>query len=293
MDEVFEAWDAATDTWSEWSHGRLYPADRFKTIYHRPTRRETLSLPQGVSLPASKVFRHVTTAEVFMASETEHYDAADGQVYSNLYAVHRASLKSTVLRPTVSGTGDNLGPVSLIDQGVTYADVELRATDKDPADYALQLGNYEGNYFITLSPAASVLEGDFLDSGSQSYRIDHLYLDGGLLLARGIRMAPALETLTYELRTAAGGGYNTATGSVTRPTVEDREFSGFVSLSSVAVSPGSVSRTAGLEILVGVDHIGFFPVVEDRIRRGSDTFSIISVEVDGSKKLWALQCVKV
>jgi hypothetical protein len=68
--EDFNAWNPATSTFAFQLTGKLRRIDRFQTIYHRPTRRQTLSFQDGSTIPASGVLQHAPSGAVFIVSDS-------------------------------------------------------------------------------------------------------------------------------------------------------------------------------------------------------------------------------
>lgn len=285
--DTFLSWDPSTDTFlSEEFVGRLYPFDRFKTIYHRPTRRETLGVEPGVSVPAGLVIKHVPSDEVFIVTATERYDTDEDTVYDRAYALHRPEFHGRIHRYAVQGSGDDLGPEILQDIGPVYFDQELRADKKEGEAYQ----SFRGNFFVTYPAGLGIQKGDFLVSDSgRSFRLDVTYLDGGFGLARAEDVAYYKRTFVYRMKQGVSGGYDAATGTYTQPTTVSRQFS---ATARYRTKEGlNASNTVEQELILYVDKptVGFQFRLESLLIDGPDTYVIneLGDGVDGDQ--WVIK----
>ena len=291
--DSFTIWDRTSNSFGEQFTARQYVADRFKSIYHRPTRRETIALPSSFSAPASLLVRNEATQDVFALSDIDRYDAAYDELYDNARALHRVSA-GEVFREAVQGTGDNLGALVRSSVGILYADLELRTEENYPDAHREQYGNF----FLTCpqDPSLVLQDGDYyvFSAGpysGQEFRIRERYIEAGFQLARAESRAKNTESLTYKLITAAGS-YDPTTGVVTPPTTEDRVFSATVTYAKAdAGAPPILGRR--LTIYVPTGNVGFAFASEGRIVRGSDTYEIRDVSVGADNLQWILEVERV
>jgi hypothetical protein len=285
--DSFEVWDSASSAFIPGFTGRIYPFDRFKTIYHRPTRREMLGVPVDFSPPASLVLRHPATGEEYIIGETKKMDTDRDIPYDHAYALHRVLRTLSVVRPTIQGSGDDLGALVPVVVGLLHADLELRTSEREQDAYE----KFKGRFFVTMPNSIKVQKGDFLVGGSDSFRVEVAYLDGGFQMARADDVHDERETLTYFLPTGSGASLDPATGAYTKESTVPRLFSGIVS----PVDNSEADHRPGLQqpeirVFVEREHIGFEPEVGRLIERGSDRYEVHSVRIDPESDQWILAC---
>lgn len=272
--ETFLTWDSATDTFSTTSFvGRLYPFDRFKTIYSRPTRRETLGVKESVAVPEGGVIRHNQSGDTFIVTDTERYDVDDDKQYDRAYAIHRARYHGKIVRYQTQGAGDDLGPELYTEIGPVWFDTELRADKQEDEAYHA----FRGYYYLTYPITLDVRDDDYLVSDSgEWFRVDEKYIDSGFGLGRGEDVEFLKETFTYSLYTGTGGGYDPSTGVYTPPTTAARDFSGHVRIEKHLSLVDSVSAHASsLRLYVDENSVGFeFKVGGIITRANGDKFKV-------------------
>lgn len=272
--ETFETWDPLSDTFSNTSFvGRLYPFDRFKTIYNRPTRRETLGVKVGVDVPEGGVIKHNQSGDVFIVTDTERYDVDNDVQYDRAYAIHRSRYHGKIVRYQTQGTGDDLGPELYTEIGPVWFDAELRADKAEDEAYQA----FRGYFYLTFPISLDVRDDDYLvaDTG-EWFRVDEYYIDSGFGLGRGEDINFLKETFTYSLYSGTGGGYDPATGTYTPPTELSRQFSGHMRLERHHTIAESVSaHTDLLRVYVDENSVGFdFKVGGIVTRANGDKFKI-------------------
>lgn len=289
--EEFQVWDQGTDTWSTGFNGRIYVFDRFKTIYHRPTRRETLGITSSVTLPDDLVILHTATGTIYIISATNRTDVDQVNIYDRARALHRTNLKGDLIRYATAGSGDNLGPLVASDEGKIYYDLELRSEASDQMDYALQSGDMVGRFFLTAPRSMALQPGDYLLTELGAYfRVDIAYDDSGFSAARVVEMAPNHEDVIYELLSGVAGSYNPTTGVVTGATRVDRTFSGYVSESIKANQDVDGDIKYDLEVWVDVAHVGFTPAAGNYLRARSLRYHIEEVTLSHSALKYQILC---
>ena len=283
--EEFEPWYRAADVYLAPFYGRLYPFDVFKTIYHRPTRRESLSIADPDVLPESHVVRHSASGDLFAVSTTGRFNVERATTYDRLFALHRVS-RGNLTRYAVAGTGDDLGPLVADNLGAWYADLELRTEEAFPETHREQFGAF----FLT-SPYDSIYtlqDRDIVTLNGTSYQIREVYDDSGFQLARAEARPVDWETLTYKMPSSApSGSYDSVTGAVTSPTTLDRLFSGTVTDNETQLE----GQTAGDDITIHVDvgDVGFTFLVGSNLLRGTDNLEIYNVSIGPDKKQWIVK----
>jgi hypothetical protein len=285
--DSFEVWDDASSSFVPGFIGRVYPFDRFKTIYHRPTRREMLGIPTDFTLPASKVIRHQVSMQVYLVSDTLKLDSEKEIAYDSAYALHRASRTFSVIRPTIQGSGDDLGPLVPVTVGTLHGDLELRTSEREQDAYE----KFKGRFFVTLPNSIQIQRGDFLVDGGRSFRVEVQYMDGGFQMARADEMADERSVLTYYLPSGSGASFDPTTGSYTKETTVPRQFSAIVSPEDVSEAekrPGL--QDVAIRVFVERNHVGFVPEVGRKIEYGGALYEISSVRIDPESDQWILQC---
>jgi len=139
-------WDRSSDSFPVGNtfRARVYPADRFKTIYHRPTRRETLSLHPRQKIGPSLLVKHLASGKTYALAGEDRLDSSDDTIYDTARSVHLVA-RGEVFREEVQGTGDDLGPLVRVSQGTLYGDLELRTEERVPDTHREQ----SGSFFLT------------------------------------------------------------------------------------------------------------------------------------------------
>lgn len=289
--ESFDVWNRATDSWLSGFTGRVYVFDRFKTIYHRPTRRETLGITRETVLPADLVIRHTVTGAVYMVSATDRTDVDHVQVYDRARALHLTTTQGDLIRYATQGTGIDLGPLVAQDLGKCYYDLELRSETADQVEYAVQLGDMIGRYFLTVPDTAPIQKGDYIQGPDGTYyRLDVIYADSGFKLARAVDVAPLHEDIVYERPNSTPGGYDPATGVVTSVGRTDLTFSGYIGSLESAGQDVVVNVEYDLEIWVDKAHVGFEPAAGDFVRARGVRYHIDKVTIGYNGTKYQLLC---
>lgn len=282
--DQFVGWDAMSDTFSAIAQtGRLFRTDRFTTIYHRPTRRSTLSLLG--EWPASGVVRRVFGGEVLLVGANERQEIIGGSVvYDRLRQVHFVQQpsggKGDYYPASVSGSGDDLGVVTLGPAEPLYLDLELHAVNEPAAavDYVV------GKFLLTHSANAALQAGDYVAYASRWFLVEQPYVDGGFRLARVREQVVGYQTFSY-LRPGSGA-YDPVTGSVTRGE-SPRLFSGIIESGQTVLSgPTTLPR----QLIVGVfkRHLGFVPQAGDGVSLGNQRYTITTCAQVRDEQQWRL-----
>lgn len=292
QDDLFQPWDAVAEEFltgeEEGLRLRLFRVDRFTTIYHRPTRRRQLTVPPGVTLPASNVVKHVSTGDVYILSATVRQDAQQNTAYDMVVSSHLATSPSgglfTQYRPTTSGPADDPGAAELDEVAKVYCDVELRTTADEPhtIDEAI------GHFLLTLPDSAGASDGDWFVGDFGTYKVVEFYKDGGFSGARAIKQPFDLMTVTYYFDTEAGGSYNTTTGEFTPVVTEPKNISAIVSVNKEIASVSPYSEIWTGKMYISVSHITWAPKVSDSIASGGIRYKILSVVKGKSGVQWEL-----
>lgn len=286
----FAPWDASTNRFLEGSlsqiKGRLFRADRFTSIYHRPTRRAFIGLLGDG--PESGVVKRLGTDEVYLVSDTAKTEVYQGKfVYDQLRQSHLVTPPSGGLggyyAATTAGVDDDLGAVSLGLSFPTYLDLELQgiAVSEETEDVVVP------RFMLTHSRNISPLEGDYFYWNSRWFLVNTPYIDGGLNIARASELLPAYTVMTYLKPTGVASGYDPVTGVVSSATVE-RLFSALIGKDSFEGEGTEPPISRKMELYIYVRHIGFTPAVGDSIRYNSKTYQVDSVTIRRDALQWKL-----
>lgn len=288
MHDSFLSWDAATDTFPTSFTARLERIDRFKTIYNRPTRREHLSFQSDVILPASGVIKRQDTDEIFLVSDTVQSEVWQGNIlYEKLATLHRVTPDSggpaAYHAVTTSGSGADLGPVSLATAVPAYLDIELRSMAADRDAVEVMVPEMLAFFSKNVTPEA----GDYFLFDGDYYRIEEYYADSGYHSARLVKEDPAYTTLTFKQSTGTSV-YDPATGTVSATTTS-RQVSAIITSEKTARDRDLVKFQKVLGFYIYKRHIGFTPKVGERFTHDSTEYEVTLVEEGKNADQWHLE----
>jgi hypothetical protein len=285
MKDRLQCWNPTTDTFGDEFIGRIERVDRFKTIYNRPTRRETLTFVDGITLPDSGVIKRVDTNEVFLVSETIHTEIWQGeQTYEHIVALHRVTPSSggvaVYQEIGTSGVGEDLGQVSVQSQTPVYLDIELRTLVQERDAVEVETEQLFAHFSLNVSPSP----GDFFVFGGEYYRIANFYTDSGFNSARLVQEPPNFSTIIFKVATGAPS-YDPATGEVTEST-DARAVSCLIRKNSTITTRDNEVRSRQLDFFVYNRHIGFTPKVGKKVTFDKIEYEIIEVSLALSEQQW-------
>ncbi len=189
MHEQFLPWDAVSGTFSEDApfEGRLAPVDRFLSIYNRPTRMRQMQIKPGTVLPASNVFKHSTTGEIYIAGAARsdtRFDVCDGEPYVTMVMAHEVTPNgrgttglATHSRRAPAGPPSEPGWYVKNQVGSVYIDLEYRTSASQEGVYDARVSD-----FYSWAPINSdVAELDTFEMDGREYRVTDIYTDMGFL----------------------------------------------------------------------------------------------------------------
>jgi len=284
QDETYDLWDSGLDDFVGTMVGRLFRVDRFKTIYHRPTRRQKMTVKDMGSLPDSMVIRRQLDGEVFIVCDTNEREFWAGQNYDNVITVNRVAGKGSLVKARVLGSGDDLGAVNLNLEIPTYLDFELRTATDEPGTQDIFIGNYIA---VFSKNAADARPGDYFKLGDDTYRVDLLYVDSGFQHARVVKEPFSYVTANYKLHTG-GRAYDPSTSTYNTGAAVDRAV-------SIIIPNIKKEQDAERDYRQVVDafiykrHIGFRPKLQDELQVDGDTYEIVEVTEFGENDQWKLR----
>ncbi len=188
MRESYFYWDADTGVFGpKRFQGRLAPVDRFLSIYNRPTRMRQMQIKPGTELPASLVFQHATTGEIYIAGDSRsdtRWDVTDGEPYVSLVMAHEVTPNgrgttglAAHYRRAPAGPADEPGWDVKGQIGSVYVDLEYRTSASQEGVYDARVSD-----FYAWAPInAAVQELDTFELDGREYRVTDLYTDMGFL----------------------------------------------------------------------------------------------------------------
>lgn len=287
----FSAWDRVTDTFLSQVDfpfvGRLGTVDTFVSIYHRPTRMRNMFLSPTQELPVSNIVR-AEDGTVYILSSTKRKDSQHGETYQCLVASRRCDSpsggKAEIFRPTVSGSGLDLGFVSLVSRGQEYCDTELRSGTKQE----LRPDDETGQFYMTFSASAVVADGDYCLLNGMYYGLLEIAGDSGFISSRAVASPALFENFYYEINLPGGYAYDPSTGTVPDISSTAYGFSAIRLQSLDTMSSSGEELLGSLRLSVRKEHVGFTPIKGNRIVSGSSLYVIKSVSEDVLRKSWIL-----
>lgn len=214
--EPMEAWDEATEAFVPNSFlGRIDLTDRFLSNFNKPTRRRMLFADDQTVFPASNVFRHPGTLDVYLLGITRK-DAIGGEPYVGLTMCHLvtddqngSSGLATITRKLPAGPpGD---PGWLVDTQVArcFTDMEFRTSANEPGTTDLKIENY----YAYVPRHVQCQAWDFLTLHGKTYRVVDTFADSGL---SGLRIDHEEDTrLNFVLHTLGPRTYDQTTHAYT------------------------------------------------------------------------------
>lgn len=285
--EEFEYLDPATRQWVDGFSGRLAASDRFLSNFNRPTRKRMLYTDFGMDLKPYDVIRVKTTGEVYLLGVSRR-DTLWLEDITQLTICHMATPGlsagiAAIERPTVSGTGDDLGWVTLQLVGETYIDLELRTTASEPGSKEVQIGHYFG----FAEARADLQDGDRLLLNGGPYVVDEVAYDSGLRLLRLVNRDVHYVDMVFTIGSGAKT-YDRATGKYTY-VPETRNVSGI--LTDLHNSDDGFSKDASdyVEVRIELDHIGFEPKPNMAVELNGKSYTISYVQQAEYRRQWIVR----
>jgi hypothetical protein len=286
--ESFSIWDPTTNTFGSPVLGRTKRMDPFVSLWHRSSRRGNIFLVPGQAVSTALVLRHDLTGVAMLLSKTTEHDSwLNGSEYSAMYRIQKASAPSggvaTFYSPTVSGTGDNLGEVSLVATTV-YVDVEFRSSSEpnDTINAAL------GDYLVFCSGNVAPKKGDYVLFGGKYYRGEEWFYDAGFICCRAVQESPRFTLATFYLRGATAPVFDPVTGAMGTGSLTERKVS--VTLDRLLEDGRPTEKVEeSFDMFIDVRHIGFTPTIGTSVLVSSRTYRVVSVGKSEDGFQWHLK----
>lgn len=283
----FEYLDPVTRQWVDGFSGRLAASDRFLSNFNRPTRKRMLNCAFDLNLDPYDVIRSKATKEVYLLGVARR-DTLWMQEITQLIICHMVTPDlsagiAVVERPSVSGTGDDLGWVSLQPITETYIDLELRTTAKEPGSKQVELGHYFG----FAEARMDVRDGDRLTLNGVYYVVDEAAYDSGFRLLRltdrDVHYVDMVFTISAGTRT-----YDRTTGQYTSTPIT-RNVSGI--LTDLHDSDDGFSKDSAdyIEVRIELDHIGFEPKPNMAVELNGKSYTISYVQQAEYRRQWIVR----
>lgn len=289
--DQFAPWNATTDAFDlvNTLQGRLFRADRFTTIYHRPTRRSWVSWWEA-TYPSSGVVKRVGTDEIYLVSETLRDEVLQGkETYDLLRQTHLVTPPSGGLgafyQVVTLGTGEALGVVTKAAPVPIYADLELQGVTAADETEDVTVSRF----LLVHSRNVSPQPGDYFVWNARWFLVNSAYIDGGLSVSRTSELVYGYRDMTY-LRRTTGGGYNPVTGTVTASSTQ-AAFSALIG-NETQTGPATGTAAHTLELYVYERHLGFAPRAGDSVIHAGQTFAVQSVVMRREELQWKLVVVR-
>ena len=181
--EPMEAWDEVTETFlPDAFMGRIDLTDRFLSNFNKPLRRRMLYSEPSTVFPASKVFRHPGTKDVYILGQSRG-DSQSGEHYLNLTVCQmvtdtpRGSSGLAKVTRKVA-LGPETDPGWLVEQtlGNTFVDLEFRTSAREPDMYETMVENY----YAYIPDTWDLKPWDYLELHGVKYRVVDTFADSGL-----------------------------------------------------------------------------------------------------------------
>lgn len=288
--EHLSLWDPATDTFGPGVQGRLKRIDPFVSLWHRSSRRMNAFFQPGTDTSTWAVIRHDPTGIIFLLSATKEQDAwQGGPVYAEMRRCAKvmppSGGKGLYTPVTVSGSGDNLGPVVLGPDVVVYLDVE-RSGSGEPRE---TVDTVEQEVYVFCSSNAAPKEGDFLTLNGVPYRVDEAYFDTGFQCTKTVQAAPAYTTVVFSFPGATAPVYDPSTGGFTPGTWEERQVSVLTDESENVGRPTDRDLEAAQTLYIYTRHIGFSPLPGMQVEIGDRKWRVTRVDSNLEGKQWKVR----
>jgi hypothetical protein len=191
--------------------------------------------------------------------------------------------KGTYRPVTVSGSGGDLGPVTVGPPVVVYLDFE-RSGSGEP-DETIQAVEKEVYAFCSANVTPS--PGDFLTLGARTYRVDEWFYDMGFLAGKAVQAEPAYTTVTFLLPGSAV--FDTSTGLLTNSSAAERQVSVLIDSSEVVGRPTDRDLDEKQTLYIFTHHIGFTPEPGQQVEISGRTLRVTRVDSNVERKQWKVE----
>lgn len=291
--EVLEVFDDASQSFAgDTFLGRIDLTDRFLSIYNRPTRKRQLYTRPDTPLPASFIFRHKGSGDVYIVGQTRtdsRSDVSGGDPYIAITMLHLvtpnpngSSGQAVHTRKQPLGPPDNPGWLQEVVLGTPFMDVEFRTSSSEAGVYDSKIENY-----YAWTPINVVAEQwDFFELNGIKYRNIDNFTDIGM---RGLRLDregdPRIDVVIHKssrVYDPVEHAYVTTkvAFNVTMIVPEDTDIASWA----------AEKAASSVVLVVDRGHIGFAPTAGNEIEYQGRRRLVKNVTTQAGEKQYRLQC---
>lgn len=285
----FEYLDPVTRLWGNVFEGRLAVTDRFLSNFNRPTRKRMLYTDFDTDLAAYDIIRHRITGDVYLIGvarrDTFKMDKTTQLLICHMVTPNGLSAGiADVLRPSVTGAGDDLGWVQMLHIGNAYVDLELRATSREPGSKDTEIGMY----YAWTESHWPFKDGDKLMLNGQHYIVEETAYDAELQHLRVISRDQYYIDTVFELGTSR---VFDRTANKFIDAVQTRNVSGYLVTLHDSNDGYDSDVSDHAELRIRTDHIGFTPVPGMKVTLpvNNKTYSVRFVEQSEHRNQWIVR----
>jgi hypothetical protein len=283
----FDAYDFNASAWLPAAFkGQLKLADKFLTIYNRPTRNRMIYVAPGQE-PTSPVIRVSNTGDIFML-KTPQRDSHANTHYRTVIGGHMPAGTAVVNRLLPIGPPEDPGWAVQAMVMNTFADVELRSVNENTDRQLLSYG-----HFIMLTPSNTDLQDhdtvtitDTTSGDVTTYYVLESYVDSGLQAARVTSQPDERVNMIY---TSVGEPvYDPDQSANVRPETH-YNVTGRITIKKIEEEENSDVPVRIVEVMVRKNFIGLIPKIGDKLTFQGRTFTIHSVGENALRDEWTLE----
>ena len=288
--DEFLVWDHSTDTFGPGLPGRMKRIDPFTSLWTKSSRRANIYLTPGANTTGIYVVKHDRSEVIFLLSPTAEKDYWQGSpAYTEMRRAHKVTPpsggKGIHRSVTVSGTGDNLGLVTIGPETVAYMDVE-RSGSSEPIETVTTV---EQEVYLFCSANVSYATGDFLQLNGTYYRVDEWFHDTGFLSAKAVKAPPAYTSVTFLIPSATSPVFSPSTGGMTTADYTERDVSVQVDASEAVGRPTDRDFAEKFTLFIYSNHIGFTPFPGQQVVLDGVTYRVVRVDHNLNRLQWKVE----
>lgn len=286
--EAFDYLDPTTRLWVSCITGRFAPADRFLSNFNRPTRKRMLFTEFDSDLTQVDVIKHTLTGDQYIVGVSRKDAFLAGKI-TQLLICHMVTPNGKTagigqfIRPTVSGTGDDLGWVTLEDIGEAFLDLELRSTSTEPGSKEAQIGSY----YCWTEKNKALLDNDGFTLHGTDYVVEEVAYDSELLYLRVVSRSHHFSDFVISYDTGVRQR-DPLTGLYSQGVV-DRNVSGYIVATHNGNDGFATDSGDYIEIRIDKAHIGFKPMPDQSLTYEGKTYVISYVEDAEHRNQWHIK----
>lgn len=277
----FDIFDPGTSTWTlNAFRAQIKMADKFTSIWNRPTRKRVLYSAPGAT-PTATVIRLSATGQIYMVG-TQHHDAIFNAHHRDVTGLHMPSGTAVVTRLVPAGPSNNPGWGVVTAVGTTYGDAELRSVDENQDRQVLSYGHY----VLFFPRDFDIRRQDNVVLAGVNHHILETYLDSGYLTARSTVLPDERTNLVYAV--VGVPVYDTATQTNVPVTTSYNVTGKFQMLSSSELGDSDVLNETA-KVMIHEDFIGVQPKVTDQVTSAGKKYRVMEVSRNAILTEWHLK----